>query len=154
MAYRKELLSALEREISELSAIVEGTSFKAWHRKIGSDLHTPFYALVHLFVLEAREFALYFRRIYDEDTPLLVAFDDEAWMKDHPRPKESPRIIMQDFAHLRKQELKWLRELPIASWSRSARHPWWGLHTLQWWVELQLDYSHQHLSEISRLLGT
>jgi hypothetical protein len=153
IAYRQELLSALERVVSELLIIVKDTPFKEWYRPIGHDLHTPHYTLVHLFVLEAKEFALYIRRIHDEETPLLVLFDDTAWMESHYRPKAQPRIIMQDFAHLRNQELKWLRELPPATWSRTARHPWWGVHTLQWLVELQLEYSRQHLSELSRLLG-
>jgi hypothetical protein len=153
IAYRQGLLAASEEVISGLSRIVMRTSFKDWHRKTGGDLHTPFYYLVHLWVLEAREFALNIRRINDEDTPLLINFDDEAWMKSHPQPKERPRNILLDIGTLRSQELDWLRQLPAASWSRTARHPNWGVHTLQWWVELQLEYSHQHLSLLSRLLN-
>lgn len=152
IAYRRELLLAMENVVPGLSRIVTGTAFKDWHRKIGSDLHTPFYTLVHLWVMEAKEFALNVRRIYDEDTPLLAVFNDGAWMESHSRPKERPRNIMLDFAHLRRQELDWLCELPPAGWSRTARHPWWGLHTLQWWVELQLDCSRQHLNDLTRQL--
>jgi hypothetical protein len=154
ITYRQELFLALEKIIPELARIVNGTPFNEWHRKTVSDLHTPFYTLVHLWVLEAKEFALNLRHIYEEDTPLLTFFDDEAWMIDHYRPKERPRDIVQDFAHLRRQELDWLGELPAAGWSRTARHPCWGVHTLQWWVELQLEYSRQHLSQLSHSLDT
>jgi hypothetical protein len=154
IAYRQELLSAMERVISELSTIVADTRLKAWYRSGEKTQHTPHSTLVHLWLLEAKEFALNIRRINDEETPLLVLFDDKAWMRSHYRPKESPRIILQEFATLRMQELDWLRRLSSASWSRTARHPWWGVHTLQWWVELQLESSHQHVSELSGLLGT
>jgi hypothetical protein len=152
IAYRQELLLAMQSVVPELSRIVTGTAFKDWHRKVEGELHTPFYTLVHLWVLEAKEFALNARRINDEDIPLLLVFDDIAWMGGHPRPKEQPRNIMQDFAHLRSQELDWLRELPPAGWGRTARHPWWGVHTLQWWVELQQEYSRQHLIDLTRQL--
>ena len=152
IAYRQKLLLALESVVPELSRIVAGTAFKEWHRKIGSALHAPLYTLVHLWVLEANEFVLNVRRIYDEDTPLPAAFDSIAWMKSHSRPEELPGNIMQVFTHLRQQELNWLRELPPAGWSCTARHPWWGVHTLQWWVELQLECSRQHLSDLTRQL--
>jgi hypothetical protein len=153
IAYRQELLSALERVISELSTIVGGASSKKWHRITEIDLHTPHQILAHLWGLEASEFAPYIRRINDEETPLLALFDDKAWMARHYKPKDQPRLITQDFANLRWLELNWLRQLPPSGWSRTARHPWWGVHTLQWWVELQLEYSRQHLSDISRLLN-
>jgi hypothetical protein len=154
IAYRQELLLAMENVVPGLSRIVKSTPLQEWHRKIGNDLHTPFYTLIHLWVLESKEFALNIRRIFDEDTPLLIVFDDEAWMESHSEPKEQPRNIVQDFAHLRKQELDWLRELPPPGWSRTARHPWWGVHTLQWWVELQLEYSRQLLSDLTQQLKT
>ena len=154
ITYRQELLTALERDVLELSVLVVRTPLKEWHRKTEEDRHTPHQILVHLWTLEASQFALYIRRINDEETPLLPLFDDAAWMNRHYRPKEQPRNIMSDLAHLRKQELDWLRQLPLAGWSRTARHPWWGVHTLQWWVELQLEYSRQHLNDLSRLLST
>jgi hypothetical protein len=154
IAYRQELLSAMEGVTSELSMIVADTRLNEWQRSREKDLPTPHYTLVHLWLLEAKEFAINIRRINDEETPLLVLFDDKAWMRSHYRPKELPRIILQEFATLRRQELDWLCQLPTASWSRTARHPWWGVHTLQWWVELQLENSRQHVGELSRLQGT
>ena len=153
-AYRQELLLAMEKVIPELYRLVDRMPSKDWHRKFGDDLHTPFYTLVHLWLVEAREYAINIRRIYTEDTPLLAAFDDQAWMDAHPRPKERPRNIVQDFATLRRQELDWLRQLPSAGWSREGRHPHWGVRTLQWWVEQQLDCSLQHISRLSRSFGT
>jgi hypothetical protein len=150
-AYRQELLLALERAVNELSQKVADTLPGDWYRVSGGNIHTPHYTLAHLRALEALEFAIQIRHILEEK-PLLSIFDDEAWMASHYRLDEPAWNIMEDIASLHKQELIELHNLPTESWSRSARHPWWGVHTLQWWVELQLDYSYRHLREIYRLL--
>lgn len=152
VAYREDLLSALEGVVNELSKTVAGIPSSAWHLSIDLASHAPHYILAHLRELEAQVFASQLRRILDEDTLLLPIFDDEAWMASHYRSEEPALIIMEDFVNLRKQEINWLRKIPPAGWSRTARHPWWGVHTLQWWVELQLDYSYNHLRELSPLL--
>ena len=154
IAYRQELLSALEHVITDLAALVKHTPFKDWHHRVENERHTAHQILVHLWALEAGEFALYNRRINDEEEPQLPLFDDAAWMNTHYQAKEKPRNILSDFINLRSLELEWLRQLPPASWSRTARHPRWGVHTLQWWIELQLEYSRQHLSDLSRILDT
>ena len=151
-AYREDLLSALKEVGSELSKIVAGKPSSAWHLLFGQDSQTLHYTLAHLRALEAQLFAIQLRRITDEETPLVPVFDDDAWMTNHYRSEEPALIIMEDFVNLRKQELNWLHNLQSAAWSRTARHPWWGVHTLQWWVELQLDYSNQHLEELSPIL--
>jgi DinB superfamily len=152
IAYRQELLAALEGVISDLTELVRRTPLKKWHHKDQTERHTAHQILVHLWALEASEFALYFRRIIDEETPRLASFDDKSWMRNQYKPKEKPSVILKEISVLRKLELDWLRQLPLASWSRTARHPQWGVHTLQWWVELQLENSRQHLHDMSRLL--
>jgi hypothetical protein len=150
--YRKELLSVLGGVVDKLFKIVAGIPSSAWYLPFGQTSHTPHYTLAHLRVLEVQVFAIQLRRILDEETPLLSVFDDDAWMAKHYRSEEPTSHIMEDFVNLRKEELNWLRELHPEAWSRTARHPWWGVHTLQWWVELQMDYSDQHLRELSPLL--
>jgi hypothetical protein len=149
-AYRQDLLAALESVVAELYKTVLSIPIKTWHLPAGTDSRTPLYTLAHLRELDGKLFAIQLRRILDEDTPLLPVFDADASMERHYNPKGPARIIMEDIASLRKLELIWLRKLPATAWSRSARHSWWGVHAFQWWVELQLDYSYQHLREISR----
>ena len=152
IVYRQGLLFALEDVVSELFKLVGDTSPKDWHRTTEGTKHTPHAILVHLWLLEAKEFALYIRRINDEEMPTLPSFNDAAWMKTNYKPKDKPWVILREFGDLRKMEINWLRQLPAAGWSRTGRHPKWGVHTLQWWVELQLEYSHQHLDELAHAL--
>lgn len=150
--YREELLVALESVVGELAKIVAGMPDRQWNQPIDPAGHTPHYRLFHLRILELEIFTTQLPRFLIEDTPTLPAFDSEGWMEEHYSPRESPSAILEELSQLRHQELAWLRDLSPAGWSRVGRHPWWGLHTLQWWVELQVDYSHQHLKQISALL--
>jgi len=151
VAYREDLLTALERMVIELPKTVADIPSRAWHQPLGDDSNTPHYILAHLRELEDQVFSIQLRRILDEETPLVPVFNDDAWMAVHYKPEEPTMTIVEDFVKLRKHELNGLRKLSPPAWSRIARHPQWGVHTLQWWVELQLDYSAQQLKELSGL---
>ena len=151
-AYRQELLSALEGAVAELSKTVATIPSSDWQFPYKLGAHTPHNTLAHLLALEAQVFSTLLRRIVDEEHPLLPLFDEIAWTGNHYEPGRLPQAILEEFTHLRRQEVNWLRSLPPESWSRTARHPWWGVHTLQWWVELQLDYSQQHFAELAAYL--
>jgi len=112
----------------------------------------PHYILSHLQAVEVKLIDVALLSILNQPSPMIPAFDVESWMKTHYDPDEPAKAILKELVNLRNSEQAWLIELPSSGWSRSARHPWWGLHTLQWWVELQLDYSYQHLKEISSAL--
>jgi hypothetical protein len=148
LAYRQELLSALNDFIDELSETVADIPVKAWQLPFERASLTPHYILAHLRELEDQVFALQLPRILDEDIPLLPIFDEDNWMIAHYDPGIPAQVILEQFVRLRKREISWLRELPPDSWSRIARHPWWGLNTFQWWVELQLEYSLQHIGQL------
>jgi hypothetical protein len=151
-AYRQGLISGLEGVITELSRIVAAMSANTWQLSSEQGAHTPHYTLTHLRVLEDQVFSPLLRSIAAQGIPLLPVFDDIAWMASHYESEKPAQVIFEEFTYLRRQEIQWLQALPQASWSLSARHLWWGVHTLQWWVELQLDYSHQHLSALAAFL--
>lgn len=150
--YRQELLSALEADVSLLARIETGISTPDWFRPLGDEQTTPHYILARLWVDDAHGFTPQIRRILDEEMPQLIEFDAEAWMVDHYDPEEPAGIIIENFASLRTWEVGMLCGLPPASWSRAARNPRWGVHTLLWWVEQQRENSHQYLNQLIPLL--
>jgi hypothetical protein len=153
MAYRENLLSALESVVSRLSKTVANlTDANQEHAEL-SESNTPHYILFRLREVEIHVFSQQLPRFLAEICPILPVFDEQSWMADHYHPDEPITAIMEKVAKLRHDELAWLNGLPVSSWSRLARHPWWGMHTLQWWVELQLDYSFQHLKLLTRSDG-
>jgi hypothetical protein len=145
LSYRENLLSALESVVRGLSKAVANMPGANQKQAILSGSNTPHYILFRLRELEIHFFAQQLPRFLAEECPILPIFDDQAWMADHYHPDEPITAIMEEVVKLRHDELDWLHKLPASGWSRLARHPWWGIHTLQWWVELQLDYSFQHL---------
>lgn len=149
--YRHDLLTALDDVKTELSRVVMAIPSNAWHVALGPEARTPHYTLAHLRDLEKQVYIPNLYLIITEDNPLLPVFDDETWTLGHYHPAEASREILDEFVHLREQEVDRLRGLPTASWSRTARHPWWGVHTLQWWVELQLDHSRQHVERLTNV---
>jgi len=152
LAYRQGLISGLEGVITELSRIVAVMSANTWQLSSKQGTHTPHYTLAHLCELEAQVFNPLLRSIADQGVPLLPVFNDITWMSSHYEAEKPAQGILEEFTHLRRQEIQWLQALPRASWSLSARHSWLGVHTLQWWVELQLDLSHQHCSALAAFL--
>ncbi len=144
-AYRAELLSALEGVLADLSQVVAQIPSGRWHLQGVEDTRTPHYILFRLCELETQVFASQLTRLITEEHPDLAVFDDDAWMADHYCTDEPPTAILEEVVRLRRRELDWLKRLSPADWSRSARHLWWGEHTLQWWIELQLETSQRHL---------
>jgi hypothetical protein len=149
LAYRVDLLAALEAVASQLSQAVARLPDKSWHQSIGPGSATPHFLLFLMHELEAQVFSPNLLRMINEDRPTLPAFDQEAWMAGHYAMDKPVANLLDEFGKLRHHELDWLRKLPPQGWSRLARHPWWGMRTLQWWVELQLDYSNQPLRALA-----
>jgi len=153
LAYRTDLLSALAGVVHELSKTITSLPADTLHQALHTDIHTPHYLLFHLRELEAQVFAVQLPRILFEENPILPVFDDDTWMDNHYHAEEPVSAILDELVRLRQNELAWLPKLSPANWSRLARHTWWGEHTFQWWVELQVDYSFQHLKAISSVLN-
>jgi len=150
-AYRNGLLSALEGVIPELSSLVEAFPSRVWQVSKKPGAHTPRYILAQMCALDVYTFGSLLS-IVDNDVPLLPLFDEIAWMSGQYAQGKPAQVFLEEFIQLRKQEVHWLRSLSPECWSRTARHPWWGVRTLQWWVERQLEHSLQHIAEITSFL--
>jgi hypothetical protein len=149
LAYRQNLLTSLENVVGELRQAAASIPPAAWHTPPAPDQPAPHQVLAHLRAIESQAIAVRLRRVLDESEPYLPLFDDDGWMAAHYDPAEPVQSILDDYAHLRQQELSWLKDLPSAAWNRTARHPWWGVRALQWWVEQCLLIARQHLEQLS-----
>ena len=149
LTYRDDMLSALLGVVLEISAQVAVLPSTAWHQPAHLGSTTPHFLLSHLRESEHQVYACQLPRLLVEDTPTQTVFDDQAWMSSHYRPDEPASAIVEQLVKLRRHELGWLRKLAPAGWSRLARHPWWGLHTLQWYVEMQLDETRQYHHQLA-----
>ncbi len=146
--YRHRLLDRLETVVDDLRAAWDAVPPGAQHTPHGPESRTPYQTIAHLRDIESHALSVRLRCILDENCPQLALFDDGGWQEDHGSSGEDPQAILDEYAHLRAEELRWLRTCPPESWNRLARHPWYGLRTLQWWVERCLEYAETHVTEL------
>jgi len=151
LAYRQNLLANLAGIVSELRQAAVDMPDAGWHTPAAPGQATPHQVLAHLRALESQAIMVRLRRVLDEDEPHLPLFDDDEWMAAHYDPAEPVQSILDDYGDLRQQELSWLNNLPSAAWNRTARHPWWGVRTLQWWVEQGQLTARQHLEQLQTI---
>ena len=151
--YRERLLNRLSEVVDDLITVVDNMPERGWHDPLGVDGDTPHKVLAHLRAIEKHALSVRLRLILDEEAPTLILFDDSGWMDTHYDPDEPPREILEDYATLRQRELTWLRNLPAEGWNRTARHPWWGSRSFQWYVEQCLEYSEEHLRALQAFVS-
>ncbi len=149
IAYRVELLSALGWVVDDLAETVSKLPSSEWHKSAAPGAVDRHHLLAQLYARELQIFSAQLPRVLAEKDPLFPVYDDAPWMSEQYDPGAPASDIVEEIRKLRRQEVAWLQNLPPEAWSRTARHPWWGIHTLQWWVELQLEYSRQVLNLIN-----
>jgi hypothetical protein len=148
-AYRQVLLAELQSIVEQLAHALRAIPDSAWHKPLLTHACTPYGVLIQLRELEAHWFAVQLPRLLYESSPELPACTEFKRVDSQNQPVEQTEDILEEFSRLRNQELIWLRTLTPSGWSRISRHPWYGVHTLQWWVEYQLDLSQQYLRELA-----
>ena len=148
ITYRVDLLDAMESAVREITTAIANLAAENLHYPVQAGSGTPHYIIFHLRELEKQVFRLQLPRFIAEENLVLAVFDDQAWMREYYHADEPASAILDELAKLRHQELNWLRTLSPTQWSCTARHPWWGVHTVQWWAELQLDITFQHLKKL------
>jgi hypothetical protein len=148
-AYRQVLLAELQSIVEQLAHVLRAIPDSAWHKPLLTHACTPYGVLIQLRELEAHWFAVQLPRLLYESSPELPACTEFKRVDSQNQPVEQTEDILEEFSRLRNQELIWLRTLTPSDWSRISRHPWYGVHTLQWWVEYQLDLSQQYLRELA-----
>jgi hypothetical protein len=146
--YRQRLLNRMESVVEDLRRAASSASPEEWHVPKSDDQPSPHRLLAHLRSIEIQALAPRLKTILTEDHPNLVLFDDDRWMETHYRKDEPVDSIIDDYERIRQEELSWLTQMDPRAWSRTCRHPWFGVRTLQWWVEKTMAYAEEHLQDI------
>jgi hypothetical protein len=150
--YRQRLLERMEGVIEDLRKAASSASSKEWRTAPPEDQPTPHWILAHLRNIEVQALAPRIKKILNEDDPHLILFDDDHWMEINYDPDEPVEAMIDEYERIRNEEMSWLEEMDISGWSRTGRHPWFGVRTLQWWVEKTLAYAEEHLEDINAVL--
>ena len=145
--YRQELLERLNSIASDISKAAAAIPPGRLHEPLESG-DSPHRVLAHLRAIGSKALSIRLQRILDEEEPFLPIFYDDQWMDAHYDPHEPLEKIIADYSELRREQLEMIKDLPPHKWNRTARHPWWGVKTLQWWVEQILRYDEEHLQKL------
>lgn len=137
-SYRRSLLARFAAVASDLAA--RHTQLSAEQPAMSLDVISR-----HLLEAERRVYFPAIERILGEDQPTLqVTADPEQDSDSRLGCKTGPELL-RAYTELRAQEVRLLESQPPGAWGRTARHPVFGVRTLQWWVERSLKHAEEHL---------
>ncbi len=94
--------------------------------------------------------ALRIRIILAADTPPLIAFDQERWIRDVYRNEPASELIEQ-LTFIRGMNLKLFERLTADEWERAGIHPEYGHNTIRQLVERFERHQEKHLKQIERI---
>jgi hypothetical protein len=89
------------------------------------------------------------RRIVAEDNPLLVAYDENAFIANLPSDHADLAEVLDLFEANRRFTARWLRTLPADAFARTAVHTQRGKVTLLQVVEIYANHVDHHLKFVA-----
>jgi hypothetical protein len=89
------------------------------------------------------------RRIVAEDNPLLVAYDENAFIANLPSDRADLAEVLDLFEANRRFTARWLRTLPADAFARTAVHTQRGKVTLLQVVEIYANHVDHHLKFVA-----
>jgi hypothetical protein len=89
------------------------------------------------------------RRLIAEDEPVIAGYDEPEWARrlHYDRPIASSVAVL---AAVRAASLDLLERLTDAEWSRSGTHSDSGAYTVDDWLRIYANHSHEHADQIRR----
>lgn len=104
--------------------------------------------LTHLRDTEQHVFWGRAQRIMKQDNPAVENFDQEEYMRAHYDAAEPVKQIMGEFRQARRRFVRLLRQTRDADWMRTARHPEYGMFSLEYLVLHGYAHTLDHLAQI------
>ena len=142
--YRENLLQRFETAVKEFRRACE--AFADPQRPLGAGEWSVHQIAVHTRDTDREVYGLRMRRTLEEENPLFVNFDGEAWMASQYDAKEPLQQILSELAESVREQVQRLRAVPREVWSRPSRHETLGKgFTTQTWVERNLTHIEEHL---------
>ena len=150
--YRRELIDVSLAVVQELRQILVSFPTSSLYHSPDPGISSPHRCLAHLRDVQVQALSKRLKQILTKENPSFTLFDDEAWLERHYRQEEPWQDILEEFARAQVQILADLDPRDADIWNRNAEHPWFGMRTFQWWVELCLEYAQEHLGQIQSAL--
>ncbi len=137
-------IAAYESGPSKLRAACAGLDAAALNRRIGPGVWSIMENAVHLLDSDLASTHRK-RRIVAEECPLLVAYDENAFIARLPSDQADLAEVLDLFEANRRFTARWLRTLPLEAFARTGVHTQRGKVTLLQIVEIYANHVDHHL---------
>lgn len=148
--YRQKLLARARQAAEDLRQAGLRLAETDWYLSAKDDSLTPHQALAILAARHVQEFASTLAQLLDGGENTLSRFDPGKWLKDEYSDKEKWNLLYEGFAKNFTQILNQIEAVDSGKWMNAARHPQYGVHTLQWWLEKELGEMEETLGRIRK----
>ena len=145
---RSELLRRARSGVADLDDALAGATDADLDRPQPSGGWTAREVVHHLADSESMAYVR-LRRLVAEDDPLIQAYDEPEWARrlHYERPIASSRAVL---AAVRAASLDLLESLTPEEWERAGTHSESGVYSVDHWLEIYADHTHDHADQIRR----
>lgn len=146
LEYRQRMVKKIAEAPEKLEAAI--VQIKDHTQPLESDGWNLHQVIAHMRDVNKHVYLPRLHRIMVEDNPMFENFDGDAWMAENYQPQEPILEVIAEFKEQCLSSANWLKDLPHVAWNRPGRHPSFGKHSLQWWVERTLAHINEHLTQL------
>jgi DinB superfamily len=92
-----------------------------------------------------------FRQVIAEDTPTLIAFDQDAWTRNLDYAHRKPKQSLETFRRIRGENYDLLKSLPPEAFERAGNHSQNGRMTLGQMLEGYAQHAESHARQLQAM---
>lgn len=146
---REPLLRQYEEGPRRLRAAWDAVPVEARQWRPGPGKWSAHEVVVHCADSEANA-ALRLRYVVTEKDPLIVAYDQEAWAREHDYHAHPVELALAVVDAVRAHTAALARRLPEAAWARAGRHTESGAYSACDWLRSYAVHVENHARQIER----
>ena len=91
------------------------------------------------------------RQVIAEDSPTLIAFDQDAWTRNLDYARRKPKTSLETFRRIRAENYELLKELPESAFERTGNHSENGAMTLRRLLEGYAQHAESHARQMMEI---
>lgn len=147
---RTELLATYRTGYDAVARALQDAG-EALDRDPGNGEWTARQVVHHLADSEATAY-IRLRRLIAEDEPVIQAYDEPVWARrlHYDRPIEGSLAVV---AAVRRASLELMEAMTPAEWERAGTHSASGPYSVDDWLRIYSDHSHDHADQVRRAIG-
>jgi hypothetical protein len=145
---RTTLLDRYTTGADDVADALAGATKAELDRRPSADEWSPREIVHHLADSESMAY-IRLRRLIAEDDPFIQGYDEPTWARrlHYDRPVEPSLTVL---AGVRASSLDLLRALTSEEWDRTGTHSESGTYTIDGWLGIYAEHSHEHADQIRR----